>query len=262
MNRKNDIVMGEETIVVEDYNKYRFTLFEKYKILTIGYVFIFLMSFLFYRSLPFSLIMGFGSVFFMRFVEDVKVKKRKKLLLLQFKDLLYSLSVSVSGGRQLGIALIEAYHNMRAMYDRKTPLMIELSYIKKSIQENRTSEEYLLMDLAERSHLDDIKNFVNVYKACKTGGGNMDVVITNAGEILIEKIEIEREIETLTGQKKFEGKIIMLMPVLVIIFLNLFSPEYIEILYTCVAGRMIMTTAWVGMLLAYILNEKIMNIKV
>lgn len=90
----------------------------------------------------------------------------------------------------------------------------------------------------------------------------MDVVITNAGEILIEKIEIEREIETLTGQKKFEGKIIMLMPVLVIIFLNLFSPEYIEILYTCVAGRIIMTTAWVGMLVAYILNEKIMNIKV
>lgn len=160
------------------------------------------------------------------------------------------------------MALVEAKENLSLIYTPETPMMQELAYITKSILENRESEETLLLDLAKRSSRDDIKNFVDVYRACRISGGNMEKVISNAGEILVEKIEIEKEIEALTGQKKFEGRLIMAMPFIVVIFLNIFSPEYIQVLYTTVKGRIVMTVVWMGILAAYKITEKIMDIKV
>ena len=44
--------------------------------------------------------------------------------------------------------------------------------------------------------------------------------------------------------------------------LNIFSPEYIQVLYTTVKGRIVMTVMWMGILAAYKITEKIMDIKV
>jgi tight adherence protein B len=80
--------------------------------------------------------------------------------------------------------------------------------------------------------------------------------------MLIDKIGIEKEIKTLTSQKRFEGKLISAMPVVVILFLNIASPAYIEILYTSFNGRVIMTAALAGILYAYRMTLKLTKIEV
>ena len=59
--------------------------------------------------------------------------------------------------------------------------------------------------------MEDIKNFVDVYLACRTTGADLETVIGNSTEILMDKIDIEKEIRALTAQKQFEGKIITVM---------------------------------------------------
>lgn len=227
----------------------------------IGYASLFIVGQIFYGSIGFSAICGLSVFLFLDQYKSYLNTKKIRVMRNQFGDLLYSLSASVATGRQLSSALKEAHTNLSYVYKSNTPLMIELKYLTRSIAENRNSEEMLLSEFAKRSGVEDIRNFVNVYLSCRETGGDMNQVIANASEILMQKMSIEREIRVMTSQKKFEGKIISAMPVLIIMFLNLASPGYLENLYCTISGRLVMTVALIGILTAYKLTEKITNIE-
>ena len=205
---------------------------------------------------------GFVPVVFLNYYGNHLAEKRKLFLTAQFKDLLYSLSASIAASRQISEALEGGLENLRLIYAENTPMIMELKHMVKGISENRESDIRLLIDFAERSHCEDIHNFVQVYMTCRTTGGNLEKVLKNTTEILVDKINIEREIKTLTAQKKFEGKIISAMPLIVILFLNIFSPEYLIPLYTTISGRIIMSIALIGIGAACLITEKLTNIEV
>lgn len=230
--------------------------------LVIGYASFFTIGHIFYGSIGFSAVSGLLIFLFIDQYKNHLAKKRNREMRNQFCDLLYSLSASVATGRQLPSALQEAYVNLGYVYKAKTPMMMELKYMNKTIVDNRDSEELILTGFADRSSVDDIRNFVSVYLTCRTTGGDINQVIANASEILMQKMSIEREIRVMTSQKQFEGKIISAIPVIIIMVLNLASPGYLENLYCTLQGRLIMTIALAGIVIAYFLTERIMNIEV
>jgi len=245
-----------------DYGTYELSNKERRNFFAIGYISAFSLCLLFYNSILLSLLCGFLVLFAFEKYSGYKAEKRRAFLLIQFKDMLYSLSASVATGRNMAKALAEAFENLKLMYKDETPLMGELRYMVKSISENRDNEEKLLIDFAGRSCLEDIRNFVDVYLACRETGGDMEKVIESTSEVIMDKMSIEREIKTLTAQKQFEGKIISIMPVLVILLLNVFSPDYLEVMYLTIQGRLIMTLALAGILFAYFLTIKYTRIEV
>ncbi|MEA4922808.1 MAG: type II secretion system F family protein [Eubacteriaceae bacterium] len=245
-----------------EYDTYCLSKTQKSRFLICSYAGIAMLCLLFYHSLFLSAICGFLCFFLLGIFRDHMAEKRRAMLLIQFKDLLYSLSASTAAGRQMAEALAEGLDSLRSIYDDDTPMIRELKYIVKASGENRGSEEELLKDLAARSGCEDIRNFVDVYTACRETGGNMESVIGNAAEVLTDKMTIEREIKTLTAQKQFEGNIITAMPVLVVLFLNVFSPDYLEAMYITVGGRLVMTLALAGMAGAYMMILKLTKIEV
>ena len=245
-----------------DYAKYELTAKEKREFLVAGYIGTFAVLYLFYHSIVFSLIGGCMPYFLLNMYSQYMAEKRRALLTAQFKDLLYSLSASFAVNQGMSDALQDGLEHLRIIYSEDTPLIRELKHMVKNISQNRESDIRLLLDFAERSYCEDIRNFVRVYVICRTTGGNLEHVLRNTTEILVDKINIEREIKTLTAQKKFEGKIISAMPVLVILFLNFFSPEYLLPLYTTLAGRFIMTAAILGIAGALYMIEKMTDIEV
>ena len=148
------------------------------------------------------------------------------------------------------------------MKGEETPMVQELVYMVKEINENREREEKILSDFALRSGADDIRNFVDVYLTCRETGGDTVKVITNATDIIVEKMAIQREIRTLTAQKQLEGKIISLMPIGVVLGLNIFYPDYLQVMYETLVGRIIMTLALAGIALAYQMTQKLSSIEV
>ena len=52
------------------------------------------------------------------------------------------------------------------------------------------------------------------------------------------------------------------MPLVVIMFLNVFSPDYLEPLYVTVSGRLIMTCALAGLAAAHWMTAKMTDIEV
>ncbi len=245
-----------------DYSHYDLSVKERYGFYAAGYAGIFVVLYLFYHSLIFSFAGGFLTAALLPAYQKYKSEKRKNLLLTQFKDFLYSLSSYVAANIQILEAMEGSLNNLNLLYGENTPLVEELGYMVKSVKENRENEIRLLRDFAQRSHCEDIENFVQVYASCVITGGDLERVLKNTIEIIMDKITIEREIRTMTSQKRFEGNIITAMPLIVIMFLNVFSPDYLEPLYVTVQGRLIMTGAIAGLISAHLMTRKMTDIEV
>ena len=248
--------------MISDYREYRLSKREKVMLFSAGYAAIFLVSLLFYHSIPLALACGFLALFLEEPYGEYKAEKRRDLLLLQFKDLLYCLAAAFASGRQMKQALIGAHEDLLLLYQEDTPMISELRYMIRGMMENRQSEEELLSDFARRSNLEDIRNFVDVYRACRITGGDMEKVIASVTDVLMDKMAIEREIKALTSQKMFEGRIISLMPLLVVLFLNIFSPDYLAVMYETAQGRILMTLALLGIFWAYKMTMKMAKVEV
>lgn len=245
-----------------DYSEYKLSVKEKYSFFAAGYLCVFAVTYLFYHSLVFSVASGTICLLLKDPFVKWKAEKRRGLLITQFKDMLYSMSAYVAANIQIAQALEGSLDNLRSMYDDDSPLVTELEYMVRNIRENKESEIRLLQNFAERSGCEDIENFVQVYVACTVTGGDMEKALKNTIEILMDKINIEREIRTLTAQKKLEGNIITAMPVIVILFLNIFSPDYLSPLYATLWGRVLMTGAIVGLAAAHWLMRRLTDIEV
>ncbi|MEL7654598.1 MAG: type II secretion system F family protein, partial [Bacillota bacterium] len=180
----------------------------------------------------------------------------------QFRDVLYSISSSVAAGRQMTEALFEAEKNARLIYKEDSFIVLELSYMAKRIHEYREPEEEILKDFALRTSIQDISDFVDVYLTCRETGGDMIKVLTKASEVIMDKITIEKEINTITSQKRYEAKILTAIPIIIILFLQIISPDYLAVLYEGIQGRCIMTAALAGIGLAYLWSMKLTNIQV
>lgn len=90
----------------------------------------------------------------------------------------------------------------------------------------------------------------------------MVAAVNKAAAVIGEKIGVEQEIRTMVSQKKLEGRIITAMPLLVILFLQTASPEYLSVMYTTLAGRILMSVAVAAIVGAGIMIERITRIDI
>lgn len=248
--------------MIRDYSVYEMSTKEKFFFYAGGYCCIFIVFYLFYHNWIISTLSGVLIIRGKTYIEARLADKRMNTLNIQFKDMLYSLSASVAAGRQMEEALVEAEENLSMLYGNDEPIMTELKHMRISIVENKESGKLLLKDFAFRSKNEDINSFSQVFATCRDMGGDLEKIIGHTTEILTDKINIEREIKAITSQKKTEGRIISLMPLLMLLFLNIFSYSYIYPLYSTFVGRLIMTGALAATFYGIYLMEKISNIRI
>lgn len=243
-----------------DYSVYELSEKEKREYIFAASVLISVVLYIFYSTalvIPASVILAAAS---QRVYAAYKAKKRKELLIIQFRDMLYSFSSSVGVGRHMADALLEAEKNLSVLYEKDTPMIKELNVMNKRISELHEDEEMLLKDLGRRSGIKDITVFTEVYYICRNTGGDLVKVIGITTQILIDKLTIVRDIESYTAQKKFEGRAIALLTPGIIFFLNIISPGYLDPLYSGVQGRMIMTIALFFTMIGCVISEKITDV--
>lgn len=194
--------------------------------------------------------------------KEFLITKRKEQLLAQFKDLLYSLSSAVSTGRSLGQAIEESIKFWEGTYDESDYIIKELMLMSKKMRESNISDIDAFKDFAERSDLDDIRDFMTVCKTCKSTGADFAAAIDKGSEIIENKIDIERELKSITAQKQFEGKIVALAPIVIILAIKLMSPSYMMPLYDTGIGKIISTISLVLTASGFIAIERVNRIEI
>lgn len=217
---------------------------------------------LFYDSiLPGAAISSVLFCFLPAYKESIK-EKRKKELRLQFRDLLYSVSSSVSSGRSMSEALEESIEFWRSTYEEQDYIIQELYYMVGRIKNGNEKDIDVLKNFALRSNIEDVSDFVNVYENCRLSGGNLSRAIDRATTIIGDKITLERELETMMSQKKFESRIVILAPFILIMMLRLTSPDYLEPLFTTAGGRAVTTISLILIGTAVYMMERINRVEI
>lgn len=226
----------------------------------IGLIF-FVISWLFYDCIwvTFLAVLFFYPALLL--AEGRKEKKRRKRLTLEFKDYMYAVSSALLAGYSIENAFIESQRDIRELYGEKSVLLKELGSLRRRLgmQENL---EKILREFAEESRCEDIESFVEVFCYAKRGGGDFLGIIQTTIRRICDKIEVTEEIETTIAQKVLEEKVMSIVPVVVLLFFRLSSPEFIGILYGNLFGILVMTGVLILYGIAMAWGAKIVEIEV
>lgn len=259
VNEEKDV---QNQNVLIDYDVYIMKPAEKMMYILLAAAVLFAIGFIFYQNVILALLLTPFALFYPKIKTKEIIKKRKKLLNLQFKDMLYALSSSLTAGKSPESAFSDVLKDLKVLYPTTDVYIIkEVEYIIRKLNMNETVEA-VLDNLAQRAKIEDIQNFVEVFKTCKRTGGNLVAVIRNSSDVISEKIEIVEDINTTIAAKKFEHKILSVMPILMIVVLSLTTEDYMEPLFSTILGRVVMTAAIIIIAAGYFISQKIMDIKV
>lgn len=243
-----------------EYVKYKFSFVE----LSIGigaYIaFIAMISLLFYRSIIAFFIMTPLIILCVKPYRNYLIEKRKSKLLEEFSECLYSVSSSVKAGYSIENAFLEAKKDMEMFYGQKSLMAYEIDIIRNGLRMKKNIEE-LISDLARRSGLEEITLFADVLGCAKRNGGNITEVLAETADRIRERIRVDNEIRiSLTG-KKLELRIMEAVPFFILIYLQLTSRGYFDILYEDMRGRLFMTVCLLVYLSTVTVSERIMRIR-
>lgn len=216
---------------------------------------------LFYNSLWCMVFSPLVFVLVGKFLAESKRKRRLKQLNLEFKDYMYGVSGALSAGYSIERAFLAGLKDMEQLYQEGSVLMESLSDMegRLGVQE---PIEHILTDFAEESGSEDIENFVEIFCYAKRGGGDfVHIIATTIGRIC-DKIEVSEEIQTVMAEKAMEQKVMCVVPIGILLFFRLTSPDFIGTLYGNLLGVAVMTVALVLYGVAFFLGMKIVEIEV
>ena len=104
-------------------------------------------------------------------------------------------------------------------------MMEELELMTRELSMNRTPEQ-LLSELADRSGLEDAVCFADIFHAAKRTGGNLVQIMEQTADIMEARETVQREIEVLTAGRRYEQRIMCMIPFGIILYIRTGSPGY------------------------------------
>lgn len=119
-----------------------------------------------------------------------------------------------------------------------------------------------LLGIQERIQSLDLKMFITAVLIQRETGGNLTEVLSNISRVIRERFRIQGELKTLTAQVRLSGKMLALLPIIVVGGVMLTNPKFIEPLFQEHAGHVILVVAAVSQVVGFILMRKIANIEI
>lgn len=218
-------------------------------------------SYLFYESL-FGLILT--PVFFILLKKrkiSQQIKARKNELSQQFMDALKAVSTALLAGYSTENAWMEAQKELVLLYGRDSMMYQEFDAMNRAVQMNIPLEQKL-EEFAERSAVEAIGSFAEIFSFAKRSGGNFVQIIDSTTQRMCGKFETEREIEVMVAAKKMEQKVMNIVPIGIIAYLKISSMGTLDILYGNFFGVCFMTVCLIAYAGAILLSDRILDIQV
>lgn len=222
---------------------------------------LFITAWLYYRSgWPLLVLWPLG-IWYYRSLEKECIEKKKSEFLIQFKEAIQSMAASLHTGYSVENAVKETQKEMRLMYANDEMICRELSFMVQQVYIKIPAEQ-IFEDFAKRVRLEDVRNFANVFAAAKRSGGDMIGIIQNTVNQIGDKIDVRREIDTLLAAKRYEFKVMAVIPYAIIAYMILSFPEFMDCLYGNMIGMGVMSVCLLVYLAAYAIGVKLVKIEV
>ncbi|HJD45782.1 MAG TPA: type II secretion system F family protein [Candidatus Mediterraneibacter norfolkensis] len=217
--------------------------------------------YLFYGSaLPALFLIPLWIIYMKQWAEDRAAAKEAEFRN-QFRDCIQAISAALKAGYSAENAIRETKRDIAPMFPPDKRIMKELELMVHQIEMNRPVGQ-VLEEFAERAEQEDVENFVHVFTAAKKSGGDSISMIRNAVRVISEKIDTEKEIQTMLASKKLEFDIMCAVPLVIILYMKMTFGEFLDVLYGNAAGAAVMTICLILYTGAYLSGRKLIRIEV
>lgn len=218
-------------------------------------------GYLFYHSVAACLLLIVLGMFPCLYMwEQGRIKKKQEEFQVQFQEGLRYLSSALRAGYSVENAMKEMYKEEMKMFVKGGVFINELDYMQKQLK-LRIPVEQVWKECSERTKMEDVENFAQIFSVAKRSGGNLIEIIQSTISQIQVKQKVQREIEVMAAGKRMEFRIMSVIPAAIIGYMCLCFPDFMQILYKQTAGRALMTICLVLYAGAYLWGRKMLNVE-
>ena len=226
--------------MINDYQIYEFTRKEKIVAFFQGMALNALISILFYNSMI-AMIPGIVVVIlFMKEKKRLLMRKRLRRMREDLKEFFHSLIAALQTGRSMENAFLQGSRDLAEYLGKETEIVIEMRKICAGVSVGESLER-LILDLSERTQMEELEYFAEVFSVAKSSGGNLILIMKNTIRMLQEKMDVADEIYTIITEKQLEFYLMCVIPLGIIFYMRIGAETMIEQLYGNVMGIVVMT---------------------
>lgn len=217
-------------------------------------------TYMFYRSIWISFMgMAVFIIYGLLDKKNVKINRDRKMKT-RFLDFLMCLEPLLKTSGTFSHAFTEAVTDYKRFHG-KDEMCFYLDSAVNDFRINKLTSD-VLESMAEKMDLEDARTFSGSMAVCEATGGNAVEVTSRTTELLVAKMRILCDIDTVLSGKVFEQKIITLMPFALIGLFTASAESYLEPLFSTIPGRIVMSAAGLLFLIQWFIGRKLMYIEV
>lgn len=161
----------------------------------------------------------------------------------------------------MGQGVTECRREMERLFGNGDDLVRELRYMESQMQVGVPVEQ-LFWNLGQRSGVEEIRNFGDIFLIARRSGGNLGKILGNLAEVLGEKIRVTGEIQVAIAGKKLEQLVMSMVPGVMILYMQVTSSGFLDVLYHNLPGVLVMTGCLGVYLFSFRMGRKIVRIQV
>ncbi len=117
-----------------------------------------------------------------------------------------------------------------------------------------------LLAMQERVGTLDAKMFVTSLLIQRETGGNLSEVLGGLATLIRDRVALRGQVDTLTAEPKFSGRVLALLPVVGFLALYYLNPQMMQPMMTTSTGRMLLIYAVSSVVVGYFILMKIADI--
>lgn len=189
-----------------------------------------------------------------------KAEKRKTRFLKEFLSAIGILGDAMKAGQSPESAIEGSLPELKELWGERSDIAREWKRMVTGLQMSMTVEE-LFADLGKRTGLKEVRLFAELFATVKRSGGQLSRVIKDSADRLSAAFETEEQIRLSTAAKRFEQRIMNVMPLGILLYVRIASPDLVAPLYGTLAGRLVMVGALLAYVVAIALGERILKIR-
>ncbi|MCL5291158.1 MAG: type II secretion system F family protein [Actinobacteria bacterium] len=182
-----------------------------------------------------------------------KEAEKKKRLQDQLPNALGLIGNALSSGASLVQAL---EHGVRESWP---PISEELRSVVAEVGVGVGLDD-ALNGLNERLSITELESIIAALTIQRRAGGNLSELLMNANEMLKERVRVKGQLMAETAQARFSGKVVGLLPVIIIGIIFLIDPNYLAPLFETTSGLFLLGLAAIAELSGFAIINRLLKI--
>lgn len=115
--------------------------------------------------------------------------------------------------------------------------------------------------VADTAHNLDLKLFATAVSIQMTSGGNLADVMDSLAAVMRVRMLLNRRVRVLTASTRMNRNTLLAVPILLFLYLNITSPDYVEVMYSTWVGRIMLVATVIGMVFGAWFMGKLSELK-